>query len=255
VTDERKRAFAFLARGDMAGTHSEKTRFALLVRTPELPLRHDSNYVLVDALPAEVTANELAEDATSAAASAGLSYCHLFVRDEATGERLGPQFVALGWEVTWSVVMAHVRPPERPVDTSVATEVDWATLRPAREADILRYPWGSPAVAAQLLAARQLLPVKSRYFAVLVDGEPVSWTDLYLEGDTAQVEAVGTLEAHRSRGYASAVVMRAIEEARRAGAELVFLVALADDWPRGLYARLGFDVIGRYAKFLRRNEA
>jgi len=41
---------------------------------------------------------------------------------------------------------------------------------------------------------------------------------------------VGTLEEHRGKGYASAVVLRAADEARRGGADLVFLVADAQDW-------------------------
>jgi hypothetical protein len=45
--------------------------------------------------------------------------------------------------------------------------------------------------------------------------------------------------------------MRAVEEALAAGHELVFLVADDDDWPKDLYARLGFETIGRTWSFLR----
>jgi ribosomal protein S18 acetylase RimI-like enzyme len=254
VIDELRGAFDLLATGDMFGTRRADTRYGSLVWTPELPLRHDSNYVLVDALPADVTADLLAKDAEEACAAAGVAHCCAFVRDAPTAERLAADFEARGWEVTWSVVMAHHRRPERPVNTSLATEVPWTTLRPVHEAFIRSYPWGTPDVARQLLDAQLAMPVETRYFAVLLEGEPVSWTNLYIEGGAAQVEAVGTLETHRNRGYASAVVMRAVEEARSAGADLVFLVALADDWPRELYRRLGFDVIGRYAKFLLRED-
>jgi hypothetical protein len=44
-------------------------------------------------------------------------------------------------------------------------------------------------------------------------------------------------------------VLRAAAEARSSGADLVFLVADADDWPKELYGRLGFDTIGRLTKF------
>jgi predicted N-acetyltransferase YhbS len=40
----------------------------------------------------------------------------------------------------------------------------------------------------------------------------------------------------------------AIAAAREAGADFVFLVADADDWPKEWYARLGFEPIGRYVK-------
>jgi ribosomal protein S18 acetylase RimI-like enzyme len=84
-----------------------------------------------------------------------------------------------------------------------------------------------------------------------VDGEPVSFTNLYLDGDTAQVEAVATLEAHRGRGYAKAVVARAVAEAEAAGATWIFLVADAEDWPQEMYRKLGFDGVGYYWRFSR----
>jgi len=45
------------------------------------------------------------------------------------------------------------------------------------------------------------------------------------------------------------VVLAAIAEGRRSGAEFVFLVADAHDWPKELYGKLGFDVVGHYTKF------
>jgi hypothetical protein len=50
---------------------------------------------------------------------------------------------------------------------------------------------------------------------------------------------------------ASSVVLAAVEAARTAGAAHVFIVAEEDDWPKDLYARLGFDRVGRIAGFLR----
>jgi ribosomal protein S18 acetylase RimI-like enzyme len=79
--------------------------------------------------------------------------------------------------------------------------------------------------------------------------EVVSYSDLYQDGADAQIEDVGTLPERRDRGYASAVVLAAIEAARRDGAEFVCLVADAKDWPKELYRRLGFDTVGHYTKF------
>src|SRR4029077_20025889 len=108
-----------------------------------------------------------------------------------------------------------------------------------------------PQVLEQLFAAKTLIGerVRARFFAVELEGEVVSYTDLYLDGSDAQVEDVGTLPAHRNEGRATAVVLGAIAEARKAGAEFVFLVADANDWPKVLYGRLGFDEVGYYTKF------
>jgi predicted GNAT family acetyltransferase len=58
------------------------------------------------------------------------------------------------------------------------------------------------------------------------------------------VEEVGTLPSHRNRGYARAVVLAAVAASVAAGHDLTFIGAYADDWPRRLYARLGFEEIG-----------
>ena len=247
---ELARAFDLLARGDMAGTIARPTAYGTIVLSPEVALRHDSNHLRVDALPRDVSAGLLAEDAVEAHAAAGLGHTSIFVRDEPTGERLAPGFEAVGWEVSRFVVMAHRRPPAKQVDTSIVSEVGEADLRPARTAQISTFSWASPELARELLDAKLRIPFETRFFAVLVDGEPVSWADLYRDGEVAQVEDLATVERHRGRGHASAVVLRAVEEARSGGARLVFLVASAEDWPQELYGRLGFDEIGRYLKFL-----
>jgi ribosomal protein S18 acetylase RimI-like enzyme len=116
-----------------------------------------------------------------------------------------------------------------------------------------RGPGGRSGGIAQLLDAKLLSAqaVRARFFAVVVDGQVVAYADLYDDGRTAQIEDVATLDQHRGRGYASALVLRALDEARQSGCDLVFLVSDEDDWPKALYRRLGFDDLGRYVKFIR----
>ena len=59
-----------------------------------------------------------------------------------------------------------------------------------------------------------------------------------------------TLERFRNRGLARATVMRALAASRAAGHDLTFLIADRDDWPKELYAKLGFDEIGRIWEFV-----
>lgn len=245
------RAFDFMTRADMAGSRREPFRFGTAVFTPERPLRYDSNYLLVERVPDEVTAAELAEEAERVQGPAGLPHRLLFFRDARIAERFAPELGQAGWRHERHVLMAYRRPPEREADTSIVTEVAADTIRPARERQIRSYPWGTPEVAQQLLDAKAHIPAETRFFAVLVNSDVASYADLYLSGDVAQVEDVATMPEHRERGYASAVVLRAVHEAKMAGAELVFLVADAEDWPRELYGRLGFDEIGENAKLIR----
>ena len=112
---------------------------------------------------------------------------------------------------------------------------------------------GGPRPGGQLLDAKRTIAqaLTARFFAVRGGGEVVAYVDLYHDGRTAQIEDLATLEEHRGRGYASALVLRALEEARQAGCDLVFLVADAEDWPKLLYGRLGFVELGRYVKLIR----
>jgi GNAT superfamily N-acetyltransferase len=243
MPDDLARAFAFMRLADMLGTRVEQSPYGTAVRTPELPLRQDSNYLLVDRTDARAV--DLARELDR------LSLRALVVRGEEAAARLANEFSALGWQAHRHLVMAHRRPPERTADTGLVTEVGEQTLRELRRRITLSYPWGSPELAEQLLEAKSMMTerVETHFLAVVVDHEPVAYADLYLGEGVAQIEDVLTLEKHRNRGYASALVLRGIEEAKRRGVTLSFLVADADDWPRHLYARLGFDVIGRYAKF------
>ena len=253
MADDLARAFAFMARADMGGARTEPFRYGTAVFMDDLPLRHDSNYLLVARLPAGVGAEELAAEADRVQGRTGLEHRALVVPDEAAGRRLEAGFTALGWNVHRHLVMDLRRAPDRVVDIRLVQEVDDAALRAGRERQILDEPWGTPEVARQLLDAKRRIAqaVRARFFAVVVDGEAVSWGDLYSDGVTAQVEDVATLPEHRGRGYASAVVMRAVAEALDEGAGFVFLVADDEDWPKELYRRLGFDDAGRYYKFIR----
>jgi len=245
------RVYDFILRADMAGTRNEPFRFGLSVRLPELPLRQDSNYLLVTDAPAGVSASDLAAEADRVQGAARLAHRCLMLRDAAEGERLAPGFEALGWTVSRGVVMVQRRPPATvPAGIRVdRTEPD--AIRAAREADMAPYPWATPEVIRQLLDARAHIPVETRNYAVFDGTTPASWTELYLDGGIGQVEAVATAPPFRRRGYASAVVLHAAAEARRTGAGLVFLCAEADGKPAALYARLGFDEIGRFVKFIR----
>jgi ribosomal protein S18 acetylase RimI-like enzyme len=197
-------------------------------------------------------AEEIAAEAEKA--QAGLPHRRVLVLDADAGERLAPGFQALGWKMDRFIFMVLKHPPTRTADTSVVREVDAAALGEIREA-IAReqLPDMSPAVLSQIREAGALFlpPVPTRHFAVFVDGRAVSATDLFSDGRTAQVEEVATLPEFRRRGFATAVVQRAVDEALAAGHDFVFLTADADDWPKELYRRLGFEEVGMEWAFLK----
>jgi predicted GNAT family acetyltransferase len=100
---------------------------------------------------------------------------------------------------------------------------------------------------------RQARSSGERHFGIAgSDGELVSMTNLRSDGTIAQVENVYTAPAARGRGHARTLVAHVTGLAASAGHELVFITADDDDWPKELYARLGFTPIGRGWLFHRR---
>jgi uncharacterized protein (DUF952 family)/GNAT superfamily N-acetyltransferase len=76
------------------------------------------------------------------------------------------------------------------------------------------------------------------------DGVPVAGTQLRTDGATAAIEAVMTAPSARARGHGRALVGDAIRRARSAGCDVIWLLCLADDWPRRWYERMGFVDVG-----------
>jgi ribosomal protein S18 acetylase RimI-like enzyme len=237
------RAYAFLDKADMAGSRRLPSSVGTAVFHEALPRRLDSNFLRVE---------READAETVRAEAERLGRQMIFVPDSELGERLVPFFQGRGWRVNRVVVMAQVREIERDGDLGLVREVGEEDLRPARARLNAGQPWGKPEVMEQLFAGKRWIAehVEARFFAVIADGEIVSYTDLYQDGKEAQVEDVGTLPAHRGRGYATAVVIAAIASARERGAEFVFLVADKEDWPKELYRQLGFDELAYYVKFV-----
>jgi uncharacterized protein (DUF952 family)/GNAT superfamily N-acetyltransferase len=75
-------------------------------------------------------------------------------------------------------------------------------------------------------------------------GRVVASGQLRVDGATAAVDSVLTDPEARGRGYAGAILARALDVAAAAGCDLVVLEAAGDDWPRHWYARRGFEVVG-----------
>jgi len=205
---------------------------------------YDANYLVLDRLAgAEVHAAEA--DALME------RFHHRKVVAFEDGRALAPGFAELGWKLATHLVMAHRREPDRLVDISAAREVTHEELGAVKRAATLAEPWGSERLAEQLRDAKRRVgeAVSLRYFAAFVDGQVAAYCELRSDGRTAQIEDVGTLSEFRGRGLGRAVVQFALEEAQRMH-DLVFLEALEDDWPRELYAKLGFDVVGERHLFL-----
>jgi GNAT superfamily N-acetyltransferase len=251
---ELERCVDFIVRlADRAAKTKEPSRYGVAHLNADLPRVWSRNYLFADGDLSAVTAEELVAETDRILGAAGLTHRKVELVDEGAGDRLEPQFRELGWEVECAVVMVARRDPDRDVDTSLVDEVSIDELMPVWSLGWQADPRVHDAeVVRQLVENRRVMAdaIDTRFFAGRVDGQIGSYCELYSEPEIGQIEDVLTLERFRNRGLARATVVRALVASREAGHEPTFLLAVRDDWPKELYAKLGFDEIGRIWEFL-----
>jgi GNAT superfamily N-acetyltransferase len=243
-----ERIFDFL-RASLARTADQVQRIdaGLLATTPSLPAVWWLNQLRVNQpLTFEAVAG-LADEHQS-----GLGYRQITVEHQGAGPELERAFRAASWKVERDLLMVLDAEPDRPGDTSVVVDAG------EEEVMALMERWHNddrsqtPQELAELVASSRrevqahdssLLGVRSS------DGKLVAMTQLRSHESIGQVEDVYTVAEARGRGYARALVTHAIELARGAGHDLVFITADDEGWPKLLYERLGFRGIGRIWQF------
>ena len=232
-------------------TRTRPTPFGIAYFHDGFARRYDSNFVWVDAPLADVDAETLA--AAVDQVQAGLRHRHMYVVDQEEGSRLLPGLAGLGYRGERLVAMVQARQPDIRNDDLAeeagAGELGSFSLRVNREAD-----GGANAADAEMLADfRNVLAERAgaRFFVARSEGEIAAIAELYVLEGVAQVEAVYTLEVYRGRGFGRAVALAASRAARDQGADLVFLNADDEDWPKALYGKLGFDELRRFWSFVK----
>jgi len=213
----------------------------IVLSTPSLPAVWAINQLRVSAALGFEELVGLAEEQL-----AGFDYMHVAVEHQPSGPGLEKASRGAGWKVERDVVMTLSAPADRVADTSIVDDAGehevlellrrwFATDEPERDELEQLVAYGRREI--RVLGDR-LLGTRSG------DRELVAMTKLRSDGRTAQIEDVYTAPEARGRGFASALISRAIELARGAGHDLVFIVADDDDWPKLLYGRLGFRSVG-----------
>ena len=213
--------------------------------SPELPLAWDANWALIER-PGMSAAEVVAAAEESLAAFAHRAVA---IKDESEGERLAAAIEAFpGWETERNLYMLL----RGEVETGTGGEVLETPLSGCEDLrrELIRAEF--PADLDDLEeTADQLLEMGRRTgeaggdrWFVAPPGEPASACCLLSEGEIGQVEDVGTLASARGRGLAQTVIRGAVAASRAVGHRHTFIVADADDWPRLLYEKLGFEACG-----------
>jgi predicted GNAT family acetyltransferase len=217
-----------------------------VVSTPSLPAIWSGNHVRV-ALPLGFeSVIELAEEQLAA-----MRYVHIVAENQETGPKLEKAFRAARWKTERELWMVLAAEPDRAADTSVVIDADEDEV-----IEVMRRWYAEDELDAAALAQlvefsrREARACGDRLLGVRSsDGQLVAMSKLRSDGRTAQVEDVYTAPEARGRGFGRAVVARAVELAREDGHDLVFITADDNDWPKQLYARIGFRPLGRIWQF------
>lgn len=187
----------------------------------------------------------------------GLRHRMVFAESGA-GAALEEGFEALGYETTKVLVMAHALDGAG-LDAGPAVEVARDDAMPAVEHHLLTDPDFTPGrddeVRAHLVEHHRSFGERSgaaeRWFGVRRDGGVVAYAKLWQRRGVAQVEDVVCLHEHRGHGFGRAVVAAATLAALADAPEVLFILAADDDWPKELYARLGYATAGTLHEFVR----
>lgn len=221
----------------------------------DFPDKYDQNFLLLTVDDAGRPAADIAEEADRIQGASGLGHRKIHVPDARIGARLATGFRRLDWNVTRLVIMIHRGPLPEPRGPEVR-EVSFADLREHWiEMDTTERGFSrddAEMLVDSLEATSGATGV--RLFAGYVEGSVAGWAELYRGGGVGQVENIATFTERRGRGVASAIVATCLREATAGGADLNFLIADDDDWPKELYARLGYEPVAYTYEFLRKPE-
>ncbi len=215
------------------------------------PVSHLSNRVLVTAgLSREATLTEVLAFTNEVSADRGLKYRKVDVLDEALGLKLTDGLVAAGYGHAPVLLMVADQPPAASPSLVTVDAVPESAVRTLVEKGWhLEAPDFTADTVSQLVGRRDALDDAGDVTRLVVRDPAtqavVAKADLLISDRVAQIDDVLTLPDHRGRGYASALVLDAAARAQAQGADLVYLEAAEDDWPKELYARLGFVVADR----------
>ena len=151
-----------------------------------------------------------------------------------------------GWRVERDLAM--VRAPERTAGAGPGpvSELDPEAHARAEDEFLRAEPYGSDAESRRQLVAQHARWARSarsaRRLGIVEDGRVVAWAHVYDDGELVELDSVGVVPAARGRGLGRALLegVLALAPPERP----VFLLADLVDWPRELYAKLGFETVG-----------
>jgi GNAT superfamily N-acetyltransferase len=229
----------------------EETWWGAVVTDPRFPRINEANYARVEALqPVSLDEVNAALLPALERARSPIRHVVVFHADEQTA--LLAEASTGGARLGWDLVMRHEGPPPQADPRAEPVGRFDRRFWAAHRASLDVFGATDEEVVEQMVAFERDvgIPAGRTWFAVREQREIVALGSLLILARVGVVDGVATLPHARRRGYAAAIVTRALVEASTRGARAVHL--LAD--PRGdaerIYRRLGFEPLGQIASWL-----
>lgn len=236
------------------------TWWGAVVTDGRVPQIWDANYARVEARTQAPSREEIEAALLPALAKVGARHEHVVVFHPGDVPETIAALSTGGARLSWDTVMLH---RETPAGASARSRAEAARVEEAepdeafwerQRASLTAFDVTEPSTVDQLTVLERDLIARAgkRWFAVREGRRIVSLGSLLVLQGVGYVDHVVTFPEARGRGHATAIVRRLVREARRAGANDVFLLTDEDGGPTALYERAGFEVSGRLGSTLRR---
>lgn len=234
--------------------HVRPTSWGAVVTDGRLPQIWDANYARVETRTRAPSREEIEAELLPALAEVGARHEHVVVFNPDDVPETLTAFSIAGARLSWDTVMLHRGPGSASPSASVEEVEPDAAFWERQRASLAAFDVTEASAVEQLTVLERDLIARAgkRWFVVREGRGIVSLGSLLVLEGIGYVDHVVTFPETRGRGYASAIVLRLVREARRVGVSDVFLLTEADGGPSALYERAGFVVSGRLGSTLQR---
>jgi ribosomal protein S18 acetylase RimI-like enzyme len=231
-----------------AGAAVIKLDVGRVIRQPAFPHVYDANLVRRARLR-EHDLDDALERLEAPLREVGARHLQLTLDGADVPDAVGPLLRRRGFVRDRLIAMICDRSPDRVRARSARTlsvpdQATWETFSYAMDRMNREEAWYAPSVSREIVGSlRQKAELGAlEVFVAESNGRVVGTVGMARSGRVASILSVGTLPDARGRGVGRSMVLDMIDRARAGAgaADLVYLIARADDSPKEMYRKLGF---------------